>query len=423
MSCAQIRKEPKQSAAADLSKNQDIEVHEEESKERQDKTNKLKKASKKSKGTDIPIDNWWYFLWYINYYKEEINKDDDVSKINHPENFGNFITELLLYKVNNLLRRGLEKDYIPVSEKIPGIKGKLLFNPSIKSGALFTNQAICQFDEYTPNIISNQLIKSTLYKLLIKHNTDKELAKKIKSNFYKLGGIDLIDISEKKFNSVRIHANNLSYRRVLTICKFIFYHMPNEGDGDKYFVKLPEFLSHKIFENYIKTFFENHKKNGAEVNKKGYVNYKWNEYKNTNASYVPIMSTDVNIKSDKNFTIIDCKFGYSGRLKIRKIDKKDDRLTYHTGHLFQLFSYLEAAKAKHIHDNEDVYLQGVLLYAKASNEIENDDDLIYLQSHPVRVVSINLNQHWWKIEEDLGYLNENIYDNFKEFVEKKKKLI
>ena len=365
---------------------------------------------KESKGTDIPIDNWWYFLWYSDYNKE-INKDDDDVDITDPlENFWDFIIKLLLYKVNNLIRRGLEKDYIPISEKIPGIKGKLLFNPSIKSGALFTNQAICQFDEYTPNILSNQLIKSTLYRLMIKHNTNKELAKKIKYNFYKLGGIDLIDVSKKKFNTVRIHANNLSYRRVLGICKFILYYLPDQGDGDEEFefAKLPELNQNGIFEDYIRKFFKNNAK-GAKVSKgKPDDIFYWNEDEAKKAkkakkrlpTLVPKMETDVNIRFDANFTIVECKLGYGGQLIGNK---------YHTKHLFQLFSYLEAAKVKY---KEEVSLQGVLLYAKASNEVPNNDDLIYLQSHPVKIRSINLGQSWQGIEADLKTLYDEIYNNF-----------
>ena len=82
-----------------------------------------------------------------------------------------------------LIKRGLDKNYIEKNEKIRGIKGKINFNKTIKSLSHLDRKIYCEFDEFSSDIISNQIIKATL-KVLLRSKVNKELKKSLKRKLF-----------------------------------------------------------------------------------------------------------------------------------------------------------------------------------------------------------------------------------------------
>ena len=77
--------------------------------------------------------------------------------------------------------------------KIRGIKGKIDFNKTIKSLSHLDRKFYCEFDEFSANIIPNQIIKATL-KILIRSKINSELKKSLKRKILSLSEINDIEL-------------------------------------------------------------------------------------------------------------------------------------------------------------------------------------------------------------------------------------
>ena len=68
-----------------------------------------------------------------------------------------FLTEL-----DSLVKQGLRKAYIPVSENVFTLKGKINFNQNISQNLVHKERFFVEHDEYSANRPENKLIKATL---------------------------------------------------------------------------------------------------------------------------------------------------------------------------------------------------------------------------------------------------------------------
>ena len=72
------------------------------------------------------------------------------------------IIQLFTNQCKKLLQKGLAKSYQIHQETVPFLKGKLLLQQQIKNQSKFNLQFACEFDEFTENIVENQILLSTL---------------------------------------------------------------------------------------------------------------------------------------------------------------------------------------------------------------------------------------------------------------------
>jgi hypothetical protein len=104
---------------------------------------------------------------------------------------------------------------------------------------------------------------------------------------------------------------------------------------------------------------------------------------------LPQMRVDVFLKSSERWIIIDTKY-YADALQ-----RYWDAETYHSGNMYQLFSYLKNAAVAFAPTPP---LNGMLLYPQVSQEL---DDRLLLQGHHVHIATVNLAQPWRRIERRL----------------------
>ena len=69
-----------------------------------------------------------------------------------------------------------------------------------------------------------------------------------------------------------------------------------------------------------------------------------------------------------------------------------DKKTIHSNNLYQIYSYLKNYEAE---DKENKHCRGMLLYPTTSDEISLSYDV---DGHEISIKTINLNQHWKKID-------------------------
>lgn len=336
----------------------------------------------------IPIQNIYYLLCYS---WDKLDESDivDVKAISTTELIDLF-AKILINSTAHLLKQGLDRYYVENEHIVNGIKGKLNLSASVKQNTLPSNKTICLYDEFDYNILHNQILKTTISKLLRVKNLDNDLKNELRRIFIKLPPISEIQIRNSHFKQIRLHRNNFKYGFVLKVCQIINENLFIDESSGSYQFK--DFLQEEkamalLFESFVRNFYKIEQSEFLVKRE----DIKWNfvTENEIDLKMLPKMSTDISLISSSRKIIVDTKF-YKEAFEARFTQKK-----INSNHLYQLFSYLKNQESElEITKN----CEGVLLYPA----VENNFTYSYsYESHRIKVTSVNLNQNWLDIKKDL----------------------
>lgn len=340
----------------------------------------------------IPIENIYYLLcyaWNKLDEKERVSIDvDDKTELL------DLFAKILINGSKILLKRGIDKNYIEVTEELAGVKGKLEFSQTVKQGILFKQRTICKFDEFSANILSNRILVTTLFRLLRTKGLDKQLRVDIRNLLNMFSGIEQIAIKSSLFNQVRLNRNNRFYGFLMNVCQIIYENsLPSEDPG---LFKFSDFTRdenkmNQLFEAFVRNFYRIEQKKFTTVKKE---TIKWNFAKTDKESayYLPQMETDITLENETEKIIIDAK--YYRETMVVNYDKERIK----SANLYQVFSYLLNQEAG---DLKTIYATGILLYPT----IDEDYNLQYqYRQHKILIRTVNLNRNWREIAERLKFI-------------------
>lgn len=337
----------------------------------------------------IPIQNIYYLLCYA--WNKLDEKERVKVSIDDSTELVDLFAKVLINTTKVLLKRGIDKNYIEHTEEIAGVKGKLLISETIKRNILFKQRTISSFDDFSANILSNQILLSTIYGLTRTKGIDKELKSELVSLHKMFIGIDQIQISSSLFKQVRLNRNNRFYGFVMNVCQIIFEStLPSEEKGKFLFSDFTrdEKKMPTLFQAFIRNFYKIEQSKFPTV-KGETIDWQFESVDEQSDQYLPQMHTDITLENISDKVIIDAKY-YQETMKLyynKEIIKSEN--------LYQLFSYL-------INQEEDTEKTkktiGILLYPT----IEKDYDLNFKYGeHNIKIRTVNLNTDWINIHDRL----------------------
>ena len=356
----------------------------------------------------IPIKNIYYLLCYA--WDIAIYNVDKSCGSEEFSNIYNLLGRMLCDDVDTLIKRGFYKGYIDQVESTSRLKGQINISDSINQMTILKKQMICCYDDYSSNVLFNQIIKSTLIDFLKVPYLDKDICKKIKKLICYFDDVNYIYVTNRIFYSLRFNRNNRNYQRIINVCKlFRFGLIANENGNDfKFLGFIEENYMNKIYEKFILNFYNHH------LDHKKYrvhaPNVEWKLDKNIVNNlddYFFIEEepgnrrTDIVIenKIDNIELTLDAKY-YKDML-VKKY-MSDGKMTYRTSHLNQVRGYVLDSKF-----NGQKY--GGLIYPTVNeNEKYEKGMLIPISGSYIIIKSLNLNQEWCDIEKDLVSFAANI---------------
>ena len=332
---------------------------------------------------NIPIQNIYYMLCYA------WNRVEEVKKLNlkgiKGNNFYDLLSLALCNSVSKIIKRGIYKEYIYTNEETYSLKGKIDFGVSLKKNSIRNGRAYCQFDEFSDDIIHNQIIKSTLYNILKCKNIDKNIKDTIMKVYHYFEHISSIKLNKFAFEQAKIHKNNSHYKFSLDICKLIYNDMiVDESSGNISFNYKEEAKLSYLFEDFVRNFYKIHLEDAYVCRE----NIKW-DIVGDEVNFLPIMQTDITIKRENEIIIMDTKY-YKNTLACNMGHDK-----YNSTNMYQIFSYLKNVEAKGgLYKNS----KGILLYPQVDKSLDNDYEL---QGHKLKICTVNLNDDWQNIHNRL----------------------
>ena len=279
---------------------------------------------------------------------------------------------------------------------LSGLRGRIDITESIKTQAMLRRQMVCTYDEFSVNTYKNQVIKTTMLKLL--HvDIDKKRKKEIKKLLVFFDEVNELDVYSIQWNQ-QYSKNDQTYRMLIAICYLVLKGLLQTTSNGS--VKMMDFIDEqRMCRLYEKFILEYYRKEHPELT--------------ANASQIPwivddgvkdmlpIMQSDIMLSKENQVLIIDAKY-YKNTMQTQF-----EKQTLHSGNLYQIFTYVKNKEAELEDKQHEV--AGMLMYAKTDEDIVPDNKYS-MSGNKIYVRTLDLNCDFITIREQLDSIVANYFD-------------
>lgn len=332
----------------------------------------------------IPIRNIYYMLSYAYKtlsFSEYKNFDSEAF-----DNVQDLYAEILAIGLPFVIRGGLVKDYIRSEERSTVIRGKIDINASIKRNALVDKKLVVIYDEFSEDVLLNQIIKSTLVFLIHSSKLAEEKRKIFYSYLPYFSNVSDVELSLNLWKKVTYNRQNIRYQFLIDICRFLYEELLiSDGQLANHQSLQDEQRLSSLYEKFVFAFYQ------RETDYKViHPQIPW-KVDNGFIEALPVMQTDIVLQSGNQTLIVDTKF-YSENMAVKF---SGGAAKQKSANLYQIFTYINNWKAQ---DNEQV--GGMLLYAMTSSE-EQPNHHYEINGNKISVVALDLNENFESIKQQL----------------------
>ncbi|MFP9139240.1 5-methylcytosine restriction system specificity protein McrC [Devosia sp. XGJD_8] len=314
----------------------------------------------------------------------------DIGQDQSPD-LPTLLAKVLLTGSNRLLRRGVDRGYRQSVEHTRSPRGRLLLDDMIKQQTMMRGVAVCEFDELTPNVLHNRILRSTLLALAACREIHRDLRHELRLTARRFHDVCDVRLTGDLFHRVQLSRNTAQYGLLMRTCEFVFHSlMPDEqGPGTRFeSILKDEVRMSALFEDFLRNFYRSEfpqYKIGSEI-----LSWEAESENPESLRLLPGMQTDITVRSETQTLIIDAKF-YSQTLASGRYGQR-----IRSTHLYQLASYL-AHEAR----RPDRQVSGMLLYPRTTIDLEERYGLL---GQSVTVATIDLSASWSEVGECLRNL-------------------
>ncbi len=340
----------------------------------------------------IPVRNIYYLLLYAwGHFRSGGVSDAGVDQ---SPDLPNLLGKVLNDGSHRLLRRGVARGYIGVTEETRSPRGKLRLDAMTKQQTMLRGFAVCDHDELTPDVLHNQVLKASLLSLAACADVKKELRHELLNAALRMGGVSPIRLSAGLFHRVQLSRNTSQYGLLMRVCELAFHClMPDEsGCGSKFQSILEdETRMSALFEDFLRNFYRSELPGYSAASE--IMTWLADADDESDLAYLPIMKTDITLRSGNRTIVADAKY-YKEVLAGGRFDPK-----VRSTHLYQLSTYLAHAREKEPEQD----LAGLLIYPTDGQSLRLSYRLL---GTPIKVATVNLSSEWPEIHAELVQIIE-----------------
>lgn len=338
----------------------------------------------------VPIRNLYYILCFAwKALPERIAFD--LASLDACEDVTNLCAYVLASGIDHLVRRGLDRSYLLTQEQTSRLRGRVLITKTVKHRNLSSPTAICEFDEFSPNVPHNQILRSTVGDLLRSRELSADTRKRLEISFRQLAGIDTIPITNDLFRRVQLHRNNRHYAFLLFASQLLhLLKLPGKDEhGHSHFNDLldDEKTMERVFEEFLRNFYKFKQIEFSDVSA-AHLDWNARSLDGDDLALLPQMKTDIRLRSEIRTIVADAKY-YKDALQEFLGTKK-----VHSENLYQLLAYLRAEHSA----RPLICPEGMLIYPVGDSKV---DASFRIEGYPIRLFTLNLAKKWQEIESDL----------------------
>jgi len=335
---------------------------------------------------NIPIQNIYYLLCYA-WDKLEEKEVVDVDPI-ESTSLADLFARVLISGTNHLIKRGFDRGYVAQHEWTGRLRGRILFQEAIRMNRIKSGRLPCSFDELSYDVLHNQILKTTMRRLICSQKVAPESSEGLAQLCRQFSEIRDIELTNRVFGQVQLYRNNQFYDFLLRICQLIHKNMlVSERAGTSKFMDFvrDERQMAVLFEDFVRNFYRIHTHYKV---KREDIYWRWVAGDEGAAGLLPKMQTDISLASNTRKIIIDCKYtpeatkAHFGAEKLR------------SAHLFQIHAYMDNLPQDSLSDTCEM----MLLYPTVDKPLLAN---FRHKGHVINIRTINLNQHWQSIRDEL----------------------
>jgi|GEM_PF-967752 len=311
----------------------------------------------------VEISNLFYMLSYaydMEFFRKERVNYEDVSDIYE------FIIEIFNKKVTELIQRGVFRNYLESHENLNYVRGKISIMQNIKENNILQHRLFCVFDDFTANIIENQIIKYVLFRLSRDSFKKLHLSDKIRENYYHFDEVSNKIIMPENFPTINYTRMNQHYEHIHKLCKLILDKLSiSERTGRNSF---SSFLldMNELFEKFIFGFMDEITRN-SNLNVVKIIPQGW--YSLDNDNKIKLKPDIVIKKNHVPLIVFDTKY---------KKKKETDNINMD---IYQVLAYCKGINVK----------KAILLYPEWEGDCLKKDIIEVKNSDiEIRIMTINL---------------------------------
>lgn len=329
----------------------------------------------------IPVANIYYLLCYA---WDEIALDRTIRVgFDHCPDANHLFAQILVEGLHVLRKRGLEMSYVGFEDATPSPRGRMLLGPSIRLLAAGGGRLFCAFDEMSPDILTNRILKTTILELVEDKSLNEGMRTKLRAAAALLPGVKMITLTGRVFDQVQLHSNNRLYRALIIVCRWLYEaKVAEDHEGVHRFrdVLRNEERMRRIFEKFVRNFFARHPGEAQSVKAE---RMSWNATARVGSDigFLPSMITDVTIRYPSRTVVIECKYTECLVTNYHHLEEKVKSL-----HLYQLSAYLRNLEYGYGPDRD---AEGILLYPSTGKPLQQE---YVLHGHRLRVLTLDLNR-------------------------------
>ncbi len=347
----------------------------------------------------IPIRNLWHMLLYAwNEVPVQAVRGWMLEAVERAPTLDSLLASVLIQLMQQRLRIGLGHDYVEEQGTLRGIRGRIAFAETIKQRAIERGQMVCHFKSYSANSLKNQIVRTTLARLLKQGHfgpdaaSAQEMQQKLRRLVRDLDGIDFIDLTPDLVHRQLLaqSGNDHDYRLMLAICDLVLQRKMPAGSTGNSIVPLVDrelLVLYRVYERFVVNFFRVHLK-GWEIHAQKRLEWHTPEPDDR----LPLMVPDLLLqrRGTGQLIILDTKFTVHSL-----VENQWGKPVYDSSHLYQVYAYLRSQE--HISEAHR-HASGILLYPAVQSRLS---ERIKLQDHVIRIESLDLAASWEEIERQL----------------------
>lgn len=318
-------------------------------------------------------------LSYANDYPEFA---EQLSEVDEELITYDFLAKRFIHETKKLVKRGIVRDYVTHKEETGTISGKMLMNESLSFIVQRKPIVVCEKDEYSSNILLNQIMVKTLKSLYQNPYVEERTRKACFMLWEQLPGVEDINLTREVFLRVKFSRHNVFYKSMVHLARLLYelrLLSHRQGDWSLFTVNMEEWEMNRLFEKFLFHFYRIEQREYRVSSER----MTWNLERNK--SLLPTMLTDISLtnRSEKKKIVMDAKF-YKNMFQ-----RLHDKHSFHSHNLYQIFAYL-------MHQPKDYDVRGMLIYP-TNNEAEIHEHYEWDERMKLEICSINLDESWQMI--------------------------
>jgi 5-methylcytosine-specific restriction enzyme subunit McrC len=337
----------------------------------------------------IPVANIYYLLCYA---WDQIELDRMIRiRFEQCPDANHLFAQVLIEGIHLLRKRGLERSYVTFEDDTRSPRGRILMTQSLPLLATGGGRLFCGFDEISPDILVNRILKTAVMDLAADKSLDKSLRAKLRASAALLAGVGTVRLTARVFDQVQLHPGNRLYRVLMIVCRWLYESkVAEDRPGEHRFrdVLRDEARMRRIFEKFVRNFFVRHPGQAVSVSAE---RMEWAAVpvQGSDTDFLPGMITDVTLRYPARTIVIECKYTdclATGRFLDESLKSQ---------HLYQLSAYLRNLEYREVPDRT---AEGILLYPSTGTAFDQE---YVLHGHRFRVVTLDLTGSPQEIEKQM----------------------